>query len=110
MFVVMNDGFYRFFFFVDANQALAKDVFLSKGIFNVVRGLFDFLIQKDYFNPCAYGDDVDEEVNFNVNGDDDDEINHHFKDLNPWELENVKANGCHHKIQSKILATNAFDA
>jgi hypothetical protein len=25
-------------------------------------------------------------------------------------LENVKANGCHHKIQSKILATNTFDA
>jgi hypothetical protein len=49
-------------------------------------------------------------VNFNVDGDDDDEFNHHFKDLNPWELENVKANGCHHKIQSKIWATNAFDA
>jgi hypothetical protein len=114
--------FIDFFFFVDANQALANDVgfeqpnsscgdvFLSKGIFNVVRGLFDFLIQEHYFNPCAYGDDVDEEVNFNVNGADDDEINHHFKDLNPWELENVKANGRHHKIQSKILATNAFDA
>jgi hypothetical protein len=109
-------------FVVDANQSLANDigveqpnsscgnVFLSKLIFNVVRGIFDFLIQEDYFDPCAYGNDVDEEVNFNVDGDDDDEINHHFKDLNPWELENVKASGCHHKIQSKIWATNAFDA
>ncbi len=109
-------------FVVDANQAFANDVgfeqpnsncgdvFFSKGIFNVVKGLFDFLIQEDYFDPCVYGDDVDEEMNFNDNGDDDDEINHQFKDLNPWELENVKANGCHHKIQSKIWATNAFDA
>jgi len=36
---------------------------------------------------------VDEEVNFNVDGDNDEEINCPFKDLDLHELENLKAGG-----------------
>jgi hypothetical protein len=53
----------------------------SQGVFHVVRGLFDSLVQKDYLNPYAYGVTIDEEVNLYVDGDSNEEINHHFKDL-----------------------------
>jgi hypothetical protein len=33
-------------------------------------------------------------VNFDVDGDNDEEINCPFKDLDLHELENLKANGC----------------
>jgi hypothetical protein len=39
------------------------------------------LIEKDYLDFCVYGDDANEKLDFNVDGDDDEEINHHFKDL-----------------------------
>jgi hypothetical protein len=42
----------------------------------------------------ALGDDVDEELDFDVNGDDEEKINHCFKDLNLHELENLKVGGC----------------
>jgi hypothetical protein len=42
----------------------------------------------------ALGDDVDEELDFDVNGADEEKINHCFKDLNLHELENLKVGGC----------------
>jgi len=53
----------------------------SQNVLHVVRGLFDSRVQKDYLNPYAYGDIIDEEVNLYVNGDNNEKINHHFKDL-----------------------------
>jgi hypothetical protein len=53
----------------------------SQGLSNVVGGLFNSLVQEDYLNPYAYGDNIDEEVNFNVDGDNNEEINRRFKDL-----------------------------
>jgi hypothetical protein len=32
---------------------------LSKGVYDVVGGLFDSFVQEDYFDPCAYGNNVD---------------------------------------------------
>jgi hypothetical protein len=49
-------------------------------------------------------------VNLYVDGDNNEKINHHFKDLDAWELENVKASGCHHNIHFKIWVASAFDA
>ncbi len=72
------------------------------GICDVVKGLFNSLFQQDYFDPCVYGNNGDEEVNVNVDDDDDKEINCCFKDLNFQELENMKANGHHHNIYFKI--------
>jgi hypothetical protein len=37
-----------------------------------------------------------------VDDNNDEETNCCFKDLYPWELEIVKAGGCHHNIHSKI--------
>jgi hypothetical protein len=65
--------------FEDANSYV--DGYLSEGDFNVVKGLFNSLIQEDYINPYAYGDCIDEEVNLDVNGDDNEEINYCLKDL-----------------------------
>jgi hypothetical protein len=65
-----------------------------ENISNVEGGLFNSLIEKDYLHPCAYGDNVDEELHFDVNGDNDEEINHCFKDLNLHEVENLKVGGC----------------
>lgn len=42
----------------------------------------------------ALGDDVDEKLEFDVNGDDKKKINHCFKDLNLHELENLKVGDC----------------
>jgi hypothetical protein len=65
-----------------------------ENIYNVEGGVFNSFIEKDYFHLCVYGDNVDEELYFDVNGDDDEKINHCFKDLNLHELENLKAGGC----------------
>ncbi len=43
--------------------------------FDIVEGLFNFLVQKDYLDPCAYGETIDKEMNFDVDCDDDTEIN-----------------------------------
>ncbi len=51
--------------------------------FYVIKGLLDSFFQKDYLDPCVYGNIVDKSVNFNVNGNNDEKFNHHFKDLNP---------------------------
>ncbi len=59
--------------------------------------MFDSFVQEDYFNPCAYGNNVDEEVNFDVDGDDDEEITHCCNDLDLHELKNLKASGHQHK-------------
>ncbi len=51
-------------------------------VFNGDGGLFNKLIEENYLDPCVYGDDDDDhELDFNVNGDVDEKINHHFKDL-----------------------------
>ncbi len=80
-----------FIFYVD--EAIVNDVglvelnsshgnyFHFEGVFNGDEGLFNKLIEKDYLDPCVYGDDEDDELDFNVNGDDDENINHYFKDL-----------------------------
>jgi hypothetical protein len=65
------------------------------------------ITQVDY---CTYGKDGDEELNLDINGDDDEKINHCFKDLNPQELKNVMACGQQHNIHSKIWAVNTFNA
>jgi len=78
------------------------DDYLFEGVFDVVGSLFDSFVQEDYFDPCVYGNNVDEEVNFNVDGDDDEEINCRFKDLDLHELENLKANGCQCNIHFEI--------
>jgi hypothetical protein len=64
---------------------------LSKGVSDVVGSLFNSFVQEDYFNPCTYGNNVDEEVIFDLDGDNDEKINHCFKDLDLHELENLKA-------------------
>ncbi len=55
--------------------------FHFEGVFNGDGGLFNSLIEEDYLDPYIYGNDVDEELDFNVNGDVDEKINHHFKNL-----------------------------
>lgn len=97
-------------FICDVDEIIVDDVDLTElnsncgndfhfeGVFNGNRGLFNLLIEEDYFDLCVYGDDADEELDFNVDGDDDEEINHHFKDLDLYDLENVKIDGCHHNI------------
>jgi hypothetical protein len=82
----------------------------SQGVSNVVGRLFDSIVQEDYFNLYVYGNSIDEEVNLNVDGDNNEEINHRFKDLDAQELENVKAGGCCCNIHFEIWATNPFDA
>jgi len=49
-------------------------------------------------------------LNLDIDGDDDEKINHCFKDLNLQELKNVMVGGCQRNIHSKIWATNAIDA
>ncbi len=93
----------------EPNNSCGDDI-SSKNIFNLEGGLFNSLAEIDYFHPCAYGDNVDEELHFDVNGDNDEEINHCFKDLNFHEWENLKANEPRHNIQSKIWVANAFNA
>ncbi len=66
--------------------------------------MFNLLIEEDYFDPCAYGNHGDEELDFHVNGDID------KKDLDLHELENVKVDGCQHNIHSEIWAINVFNA
>jgi len=68
------------------------------------------LVLKNYFDPCTYGEDGDEELNFDIDGDDDEKINHCFKDLNLQELKNVMVGGCQCNIHSELWAINAFDA
>lgn len=65
-------------FIVDGDEATTNDVdfeepnsnygyeYHSKGIFYVIGGLFNSLVQEDYFDPYACGDSVDEEMNFDV--------------------------------------------
>ncbi len=36
------------------------------------------LVQKDYLDPCAYGETIDKEVNFDVDCDDDKHIKNRF--------------------------------
>ncbi len=62
------------------NNSCGND-FHFEGVFNGNEGLFNSLIQEDYFDLCVCGDDADKELDFNVNGDDYEKINHHFKDL-----------------------------
>jgi len=68
------------------------------------------LVKDNYLDPCTYGEYGDEELNLVINGDDDEKINHCFKDLNFQELKNVMASRHQHNIHSEIWATNAFDA
>jgi hypothetical protein len=44
------------------------------------------LVKEDYIDPCTYGEDGDEELNLDIDGDNDEKINHHFKDvdINSW--------------------------
>jgi hypothetical protein len=72
--------------------------------------LFNSLVEEDYHDPCVYGGNVDEKLDLHVDGDNDKTINHHFKDLDPQELENLKASGCWHNIHYKIWVANAFNA
>jgi hypothetical protein len=67
---------------VELNSNCGND-FHFEGVFNGNEGLFNLLIEEDYLDLCVYGNDVDEKLDFNVDGDDDDDenINHHFKDL-----------------------------
>jgi len=55
-------------FVVNADEPLTNDVdfeeadncvnYFFKSVFDVIKCLFDSLVQEDYFNPCAYGDNV----------------------------------------------------
>jgi hypothetical protein len=83
---------------------------LSKGVFDVVGSLFDLFVQEDYFDPCTYGNNANEEVDFDVDGDNDEKINCRFKDFDLHELENLKASGHQHNIHFKIWVANAFNA
>jgi hypothetical protein len=49
-------------------------------------------------------------LNLDIDGDDDETINHCLKDFNPQELQNVMASGRQCNIHSEIWAANAFDA
>jgi hypothetical protein len=65
-------------FIIDGDNATTNDVdfkepninygyeYHSKGVFYVVGGFFNSLVQKDYLGPYARGDNVDEEMNFDV--------------------------------------------
>ncbi len=46
--------------------------------FDVVEGLFNLLVQKDYLDPCAYDETIIKEVNFDVDCDNDKKINNGF--------------------------------
>jgi hypothetical protein len=68
------------------------------------------LVKKDYLDPCIYGEDGDEELTLDIDGDNDENTNHCFTDLNLQKLNNVMANGCQCNIHFEIWAINAFDA
>jgi hypothetical protein len=36
------------------------------------------LVKEDYLDSCIYGEDGDKELNLDINGDDDEKINHCF--------------------------------
>jgi hypothetical protein len=65
---------------IKLNSSRGND-FHFEGVFNGDIGLFNSFIKKYYLDICIYGDDANEKLDFNVDGDDDEEINHHFKDL-----------------------------
>ncbi len=68
------------------------------------------LVKEDYLDPCTYEEDGDEELTFDIDGDDDEKINHCFTDLNPQELKNVMVSACQRNIHFEIWAANTFDA
>jgi hypothetical protein len=92
----------------EPNNSCGDDI-PFENISNVEGGLFNSLVEKNYLHPCAYGNNVDEKLHFDVEGDDDEKINHCFKDLNLHDLENLKAGGRQHNIHPRIWAINAFD-
>jgi hypothetical protein len=61
---------------------------LFESVSDVVGSLFNSFVQEDYFDLCAYGNNVDEEVDFDVDGDNDEKINYRFKDfdLMSWRI------------------------
>jgi hypothetical protein len=71
----------------EPNSTCGEDV-VSKCIYEIKEGLFNLLVKEDYLDPCIYGENDDEELNFDIDGDDDEKINHHFKDLdlNSWRM------------------------
>jgi hypothetical protein len=65
-------------FIADVGEVVADDVdceelnshcgddFLFNGVCDVVIGLFNSLVQEDYFDPCASGNNGDKEMNLDV--------------------------------------------